>query len=268
MSEIIIAAAVVGILGILIGVFLSVSSEKFKVEVDEKEIAIREELPGNNCGGCGYAGCDALAKAIALGEAKVNACPVGGESVGVKIASIMGIDAVESVRMTAFVKCSGTCDKTNNLYDYNGPQDCTLMPFMQNQGSKVCTYGCCGYGSCVSVCEFGAIEIIDGVAVVDSEKCKACGMCVKKCPKNLIELVPYDSKVRVACNSKDKGVAVKKGCQAGCIGCMLCTKQCEFDAIKVENNLAHIDYDKCTGCGKCAEKCPVKVIQVSDNEKE
>ena len=69
-TGIIIAAAVVGILGILIGVFLGVASEKFKVEVDEKEILVRNELPGNNCGGCGYAGCDALAKAIAAGEAR------------------------------------------------------------------------------------------------------------------------------------------------------------------------------------------------------
>ncbi|MBQ5390987.1 MAG: 4Fe-4S binding protein, partial [Spirochaetales bacterium] len=49
-------------------------------------------------------------------------------------------------------------------------------------------------------------------------------------------------------------------CSAGCIGCMLCTRQCEFDAIHVENSLAHVDYSKCTQCGKCAEKCPVKVI--------
>ena len=41
---------------------------------------------------------------------------------------------------------------------------------------------------------------------------------------------------------------------------MLCTKQCEFDAIKVENNIAHIDQTKCTGCGKCAEKCPKRLL--------
>ena len=61
------SAAVVGVIGIVIGVLLGIASEKFKVEVDEKEILVRNELPGNNCGGCGYAGCDALAKAIAAG---------------------------------------------------------------------------------------------------------------------------------------------------------------------------------------------------------
>lgn len=61
--------------------------------VDEKEVAVRECLPGNNCGGCGFAGCDALAKAIAAGEAPVGACPVGGQPVADKIASIMGVEA-------------------------------------------------------------------------------------------------------------------------------------------------------------------------------
>ena len=77
MSGIIIAAVVVSCTGLLLGLFLGVMGKKFYVEVDQKEIDVRAELPGNNCGGCGYAGCDALAKAIAAGEAPANACPVG-----------------------------------------------------------------------------------------------------------------------------------------------------------------------------------------------
>jgi ferredoxin len=87
-----------------------------------------------------------------------------------------------------------------------------------------------------------------------------CGLCAKACPKGLIEIVPASSYVAVQCSNKDRGPQVKKVCSAGCIGCMLCTKQCESDAIHVENNLARIDYEKCTQCGKCAAKCPVKVI--------
>ena len=69
-TAILVAALVVGGVGILIGFFLGISGEKFKVEVDEKEVAILGELPGNNCGGCGYAGCSGLAAAIAKGEAQ------------------------------------------------------------------------------------------------------------------------------------------------------------------------------------------------------
>ena len=260
-TGIIIAAAVVGILGILIGIFLGIASEKFKVEVDEKEILVRNELPGNNCGGCGYAGCDALAKAIAAGQAEVGACPVGGASTAEKIGAIMGVAGGTAEKKVAFVKCKGTCDKTKVQYNYYGVDDCKKVSVVPGAGEKACTYGCMGYGSCVKACAFDAIHVVDGVAVVDTEKCVACGKCVSSCPNHLIELVPYKAEHLVQCSSHDKGKDVKSVCESGCIGCTLCTKQCEFDAIHMEDNLAVIDYEKCTNCGKCAEKCPVKVIQ-------
>ncbi len=259
-TGIILAAAVVGILGILIGVFLGIASEKFEVETDEKELLIRNELPGNNCGGCGYAGCDALAKAIAEGEAGVGDCPVGGPDVAARIGAIMGVDGGTSEKKVAFVKCKGTCDKTKVQYNYYGIDDCKKATVVPGRGDKACTYGCMGYGSCVKACAFDAIHVVDGIAVVDKEKCVACGMCVSACPNNLIDLVPYKAETLVQCNSHDKGKDVKVKCEVGCIGCTICVKQCEFDAIHMENNLAVIDYDKCTNCRKCAEKCPVKVI--------
>ena len=41
---------------------------------------------------------------------------------------------------------------------------------------------------------------------------------------------------------------------------MLCTRLCPAGAITVENNLAHIDYEKCIQCGACVQKCPAHVI--------
>ena len=260
-TGIVIAAAMVGVVGLVIGVLLGVASEKFKVEVDEKEILVRNELPGNNCGGCGYPGCDGLAKAIAAGEAAVDACAVGGAPVGEKIAAIMGVEAGSAEKQVAFVKCKGTCDKTNMQYRYYGIDDCRKVSVVPGAGEKACAYGCMGYGTCVKACQFDAIHIVDGVAVVDKEKCVACGKCVSACPNHLIELVPYKAEHLVQCSSHDKGKDVKAKCESGCIGCTLCTKQCEVGAIHMENNLAVIDYALCTNCGKCAAKCPTKVIQ-------
>lgn len=254
------ATAVISITGLLIGLLLGVAGKKFAVEVDEKEIAVRDLLPGNNCGGCGMAGCDAMAQAIAKGEAPVNGCPVAGPEIAKKIAAVMGVEETEAVREVAFVKCHGTCDKTNRKYNYYGIKDCRKIALIPGHGEKQCSYGCMGYGSCVSVCQFDAIHIIDGVAVVDREKCKACKKCIAVCPNHLIELVPYDANYKVACNSKDKGKDVKDACDAGCIGCKICEKQCQFDAIHVEDNLAKIDYSKCKLCGACAAKCPSKII--------
>ena len=56
MNTVIIAVIVVGSIGLFIGIFLSLASVKFKVEVNEDEEKIRAVLPGNNCGACGYPG--------------------------------------------------------------------------------------------------------------------------------------------------------------------------------------------------------------------
>ncbi len=263
MTEIIIAAAIVGGTGILIGLFLGLSGEKLKVEVDEKEIAVREALPGNNCGGCGYAGCDGLAAAIARGEAPADGCPVGGEAVAQQIAEIMGVKLEAGVRKAAFVKCSGNCNVAKSDYTYSGPADCQMASLVTNGGPKSCNYGCLGLGSCAGVCEYDAISIIDGVAVIDSELCKGCAHCVAVCPKKLIEIRPVTGIANVVCSSKDKGKAVMDVCSVGCIGCTLCEKQCGVGAITMADNIPVIDATKCIGCGKCAEKCPKKIIKMS-----
>lgn len=259
-TGIVAAALIVGLIGIFVGLFLGVAGIKFKVEVDEKEEAVLGCLPGNNCGGCGYAGCSGLAAAIAKGEAPVNACPVGGEPVGEKIAAIMGVTAEKTEKKVAYVHCKGDCEKANKDYDYYGIEDCRMLSFVPNGGPKSCNSGCLGFGTCVKVCPFDAIHVVDGIAVVDKEKCKACGKCIEVCPKHLISLIPYTAKEIVACSSTDKGPVTMKACQVGCIGCGICVKNCPKDAIKVENFHAIIDQEKCVGCGICAQKCPKKAI--------
>lgn len=262
LEGIIISVSTVAGCGLLISIFLSVFAKKFAVEVNEKEEAVLAALPGNNCGGCGFPGCSGLAAAIVNGEAEVSGCPVGGKKVADEIAAIMGVDASNFVKRVAFVKCNGTCDVAGENYDYSGPSDCRSAAMAPGKGSKACNYGCLGFGSCQRVCDNDAIQILDGVAVIDPERCGSCGKCVNACPMGLIELVPYDANVRVACSSKDKGNITMKACKAGCVGCALCVKTCEYGAITVTDNVAHIDYDKCTRCGACAEKCPKKIINV------
>lgn len=264
-TGIITAAIIVGVVGIFVGLFLGVAGIKFKVEVDEKEETVLAALPGNNCGGCGYAGCSGLAAAIAKGEAPVNACPVGGQTVGDRIAEIMGVSAEAAVKKVAYVHCQGDCDKASVDYEYQGIKDCRVMAFVPGGGPKSCNSGCMGYGTCAQACPFDAITVVNGVAVVDKDKCKACGKCVDICPKHLISLIPYDAKYAVSCSSTDKGPVAMKACTSACIGCGLCVKACANDAVKVEDFHAIIDQEKCVGCGLCAEKCPKKaIVKLSD----
>lgn len=261
-TEIFTAVAVVCIISLIIGIVLSIAEKIFHVDVDEKEIAVREALPGSNCGGCGYAGCDALAKAIAEGKAPVASCPVGGMPVAEKIAEIMGEEIGALEKKVAYVKCDGTCEKRETDYNYFGIDSCVYASKMPGSSPYSCKFGCLGFGSCAKVCPVKAIRIIDNKAVVDESLCIACGKCLKICPHKLIEFVPADSKYRVQCSSLAKGKTVMTACTAGCIGCGICAKNCPNDAIVFENNIAKIDYSKCIKCGACEDKCPRKIIKV------
>jgi len=259
-TSIIYAAASVGGLGLVFGLGLGVAAKKFAVKVDPLVPQVRELLPGANCGGCGYAGCDAFAKALAAGETTPEKCGVNSDEGLESLSKLLGLEVEKGERQVAFVKCNGTCDKAKEKYEYYGITDCNMIAALQGKGAKGCQYGCEGLGSCVNVCMFDAIHVVDGVAVVDEEKCTACGMCITACPKNIIELVPESAGVRVQCNSNDKGKVAKDNCSVSCIGCKMCERVCEFDAVKVDNFLAKIDYNKCTECNACVEKCPTKAI--------
>ncbi|WP_434311401.1 RnfABCDGE type electron transport complex subunit B [Hominifimenecus sp. rT4P-3] len=260
-NMILLAVAVVGGVGLLIGLLLGVAGKKFAVQVDERVEKVREHLAGSNCGGCGLAGCDACAEAMVAGTAAPNACAPAGAENAKAIGEILGVAVEVGDKKVAFVRCAGTCDKTVMKSQYFGIHDCQKASMIPGGTDKACNYGCMGFGSCVNACKYDAIHIVNGVAVVDPEKCVACGACTSACPKSLIVLVPAKAEHLVQCSNREKGKAVKAVCAAGCIGCGICQKNCEFEAVTITNNLASIDPEKCTNCGKCAEKCPVKVIR-------
>lgn len=260
--DILIATIVVGAIGLILGVALVATGKKFHVETDPREAAVRELLPGNNCGACGFAGCDAVAAAIAKGEAPANACPVCSSDKAEQIAAVMGVEAQAAERHVAFVRCGGNCEKTAQTSTYVGVQDCRAAA-LAGLNPWACSHGCLGYGSCVSACGYDAIHVVDGAAVVDDSKCVGCGLCGAACPKRLIELIPAERKAAVRCSSPDKGAEVRKLCAAGCIGCGICVKQCPEEAVTVTGNLARVNYGICIGCGKCAEKCPTHAVELT-----
>ena len=148
MNGILAATLMVGGTGLLIGILLGIAGKKFYVEVDERETKVREALPGNNCGGCGYPGCDGAAAAVVKGEAPISVCPVGGSPVAAAIGAIMGQEAGAQERRKAVVRCAGTCDVAKNKYEYTGARDCSYAVFVPGGGPKSCGNGCLGSGNC------------------------------------------------------------------------------------------------------------------------
>lgn len=245
--------------GLLLAAILVVAAKIMAVPVDETYEKVRAELPGVNCGACGYAGCDDYARALCNG-AKTNLCIPGGDAVSKAVSAALGVEAADVEEQFAIVKCCSNCGDPNYIMDYEGLTTCEACNSFY-QGRMACSHACLGYGDCVSVCKYDAIHIIDGVAVVDKAKCVGCGMCAKKCPNHLIEIVPATSRYYVSCSSHDKGAQTRKVCKGGCIGCKKCEKNCPVGAITITDNLAHIDPSLCINCGRCMVECPVGAIR-------
>ncbi len=261
MEAFIVPVLIVAGTGVLAGVILAVASKFMAVPVDEKLAALRAELPGANCGACGFAGCDDYAAKIAEDpNTPINKCPVGGAEVAQKLSAIMGVAFEEAVPQYALVHCNGTCENTQYAMDYEGPQTCSACRTFYS-GRGTCPHACMGFGDCVKACNYDAIHVINGVAVVDPESCVGCGMCAKACPNHLITIVPATSQVYVSCSNQQKGALTRKACKVGCIGCRKCEKACPSQAITVANNLASIDPAKCTNCGTCVGECPTGAIR-------
>lgn len=264
METIVLPVVIISGAGLLFGILLSFAAKFFAVPVDERAQALRDALPGVNCGACGFAGCDEYSAKLNAGEAPTNLCTPGGDSVSKELSAILGVAFADVEEKHALVRCSGTFDTSVYVMEYLGESTCEACNAFY-QGRRSCSYGCLGFGDCQHVCKYDAISIVDGLAVIDHNKCTGCGMCAKRCPNLLIQLVKKTSKIYVGCNSTDKGAYTRKLCKKGCIGCMKCQKTCRFDAIEVKNNLARVNPDKCTCCGECVPVCPVGVIKRTED---
>jgi Na+-translocating ferredoxin:NAD+ oxidoreductase subunit B len=251
-------------LGIIASVVLYMVAQKFKVVEDPRIDLVAEKLPGANCGGCGYAGCRALAEQIVRTESfeGVN-CPPGGNEAIAEIASVLGLEATQQEPTIAVIRCSGSHENAPRKNIYQGAASCAFVHSLY-AGESGCPNGCLGCGDCVRSCDFDAMYMDENTGLpVVKDNCVSCGACVKACPRNIIEIRKRgkkDRRIYVSCINQEKGALARKNCQVACIGCQKCVKECKFEAIIFANNLAYIDYNKCTLCRKCPPVCPTNAI--------
>ena len=246
---------IVVVIGLVAGIILTIAAKVMFVPVDERVAAIKEVLPGANCGACGYTGCDGYAAAVANGEAKPDKCAPGGANTAKALGEVLGIEISTSPKV-AFIACQRN---SKAKYEYTGDKTC-LSASLVHGGPLECQFGCIGLGDCAAACKFGAITLQDGKPILCEDICTGCGACAAACPKSLISIVPKECKPRVLCSNCHKGPSVVKVCTSSCIACGMCVKTCENEAISIENNVAVINPEKCVNCGKCKDVCKRKAI--------
>ncbi len=172
-------------LGAVLGIVLSLASKVFYVYEDPRIGQVEDCLAAANCGGCGYAGCSAAAVAVVAGQAPANVCIVAGDEATQAVAAVMGIAGGLAEASNCSNPCTGG-DRSKVRYLYEGIPSCRAQMLLDD-GKRDCDKGCLGYGDCVKVCLFDALEIgPEGFPVVDEEKCVGCGACERTCPKDIL----------------------------------------------------------------------------------
>ncbi len=252
------------VLGVLFGLGLVIAARKFSVEEDPRVGAVEDELPGINCGACGYAGCHAYAEAVVASE-DVALCVPGGPEVARTLADLLGVELGAVQKLRAVVHCQGGASRCGDRFDYAGEQDCRAA-HITSGGPKACIYGCLGFGSCAAACPYDAIAMNEErLPVIDPDKCTACGICVRTCPRDLISLLPYRYNIYLGCSSHDRGKAVSGICPVGCIACRRCVKEDPHEAIEMVDDLPVLDQAKADGeFARAAEVCPMNCFVVEE----
>jgi Na+-translocating ferredoxin:NAD+ oxidoreductase RNF subunit RnfB len=253
------AAALAFVLGVTLGFFGKV----FFVPVDPLVKSITDVLPGANCGACGYPGCGNYAEAVAAGTAPLTACTVGGASVVEKLEAITGKAGGEILEIAAVLACQGSPAHAPERGTYTGIPTCRSAKLIG--GTKLCSWGCYGFGDCVKVCKFEAIEIgANQLPKVNNDNCVGCGVCAAECPQALLKMVDkkQNGAMPLCSNRNPVKQGVIKTCKIACIKCGLCVKNCPEKCINLDTHIPVVDLVKCTSCGACVEKCPTKVFKI------
>lgn len=248
--------------GLVSGLAIGIVVKFFGTTPNPLEEKLLELVPGANCGGCGFAGCEGYAKAMADGSAKPGACPLMNDAVVQEICALLGVESEPRKPMVAVVCCSGDDDHAQRMAFYNGVNDCQNAMLVAG-GGKGCVYGCLGLGSCARACPYGAIEIRPNhIAVVHPELCVGCGKCVLACPRRLIKLTPKSAPVHVFCSSPERGALKRKFCSAACIGCRKCVKEAGENQVSMNGSLAVINYNNPPDAAVAAA-CPTGALRTT-----
>ncbi len=254
------------VLGAALAAVLAFANRKLYVYEDPRIDAVEDLLPKSNCGACGLAGCRNFAERVVAGEIVPAQCTVSSPEQKSEIADLLGVAAGEVEKRVARLACAGGRHVAYVRAHYAGLGTCRAATVVSG-GGKECAWGCLGFGDCVSVCEQGAIRLdAHGLPVVDAERCTACNDCVAVCPKGLFSLEAVSHRLWVACRNRADGDIAEAACEVACTACGKCVADATPGLMRLQRNLAEIDYDwNDRASATLIERCPTGAIVWFEN---
>ena len=249
------------LLGVVLAGVIAFANRRLYVYEDPRIDEVEELLPKSNCGACGTAGCRNFAEKVVAGEIQPAQCTVNAPAQNTVIADLLGVDAGSVEKRVARLACAGGRHVAFMRARYAGHDSCRAAAVVSG-GGKDCAWGCLGLADCAEVCDFDAIHMdAHGLPVVDADKCTACNDCIEVCPKGLFSLEPVSRKLWVACKNLADGDTAEASCEVACTACGKCVVDSAPGVMKLDNNLAAIDYAQNALAAKQAiERCPTGAI--------
>lgn len=259
--EYLVAAAIMGGMGVTLAVVLAYADRKLWVYEDPRIDEVEALLPKANCGACGCPGCRQFAEKAVKGEIEPGRCTVNSPEGVQAIAQLLQVAAGGQEKRVARLACAGGVHVAKQKAQYEGLQSCRAAALVSG-GGKLCSWGCLGLADCMRVCGFHAIEMnAYGLPVVDEAKCTACGDCVDICPKQLFSLHEVSHRLWVTCRNQLPGDVAEFQCEVACTACGRCASDAAPGLITITNNLAVVSYSKnALATRKAIERCPTGAI--------
>ena len=235
----------------------------------EEDDQLVRELCGHGCIACGECerACPEGAVHVIDNHAVIDydKC-VGCVACAVKCKKKIIVDTEHDITAlkanVAFVQCSS--GKKSAAMKEAGCETCKEAKKLDAKAMELCTTGCLGLGDCTRVCRYDAIELVNGVAYVDTDKCVGCKDCTFACPMNLITIIPYKGMKKVPCSSTADYKEKAAVCDSGCIACHDCLVNCPQGAIYAEEEHTVIDPEICEDCNVCQYMCPRFLIKETE----
>jgi Na+-translocating ferredoxin:NAD+ oxidoreductase RNF subunit RnfB len=268
MGSVLFAGVFMAVLGGFLAWVLAMANKRLYVFEDPRIEQVEALLPKSNCGACGTAGCRNFAEQVVAGRIEPAKCTVNAPAMNGTIAQFLGVDLGQVEKRVARLACAGGRHVARMRAHYEGLSACRAAAVVGG-GGKACAWGCLGLGDCANVCDFDAITMNQyGLPVVDAARCTACGDCVDVCPKDLFSLEPVSRHLWVACKNRADGDTAEMQCEVACTACGKCVADAAPGLMRLDRELAVIDYGKNPlATPKAIERCPSGAIVWLDDGK-